>query len=76
VTVPAVCAAAGCDRPIPAAVFMCHRHWRMVPVQLRKPALRGFVLAQEAAVAHVRTRDPAPTPAPASAAALFGGDPL
>lgn len=41
------CHARGCSRSVPPAVFMCSKHWRMVPRALQHAIWRHFRPGQE-----------------------------
>lgn len=59
------CQADGCDERIPSRLFMCRRHWYMVPSLTRRrlrtaytsKAWRQYDRAAEDAVAAVRERE-------------------
>jgi hypothetical protein len=46
------CHAFGCDRTIPPRLFMCKRHWGMVPLDLQRAIWRTYERGQEV------TKDP------------------
>lgn len=41
------CHADGCEKPVPEAMFMCLRHWRMVPRPVQKQIWEEYVPGQE-----------------------------
>lgn len=42
-----VCHAAGCKVPVPPRMFMCKRHWYMVPLPLRNEVWKHYRPGQE-----------------------------
>lgn len=41
------CHARGCNTPVPPRLFMCLRHWKMVPELLKRRLLACYVPGQE-----------------------------
>lgn len=41
------CHAAGCNVPVPPKLFMCRRHWFMLPKRLRDAVWAVYVPGQE-----------------------------
>lgn len=44
---PHHCHAIGCDKPISPRLLMCYRHWRAVPLSLRKEVWKHYRRWQE-----------------------------
>lgn len=42
-----VCHAAGCNVPVPRKMFMCLRHWRLVPKALKDAVWAAYEPGQE-----------------------------
>lgn len=53
-TIPHTCHARGCDERTPRSMFMCRRHWFMVPKRMRNQIWATYVPGQEL------TMDPSP----------------
>jgi len=58
-----VCHARGCEKVVPPKMFMCLRHWRMVPKPLQDAIWAEYVPGQE------RRMDPTPAYLDATTAA-------
>jgi cobalamin biosynthesis protein CobD/CbiB len=41
------CHALGCQKPVPARMFMCLAHWRLVPAALKAEVWRTYRRGQE-----------------------------
>jgi len=51
---PHTCHALGCDTPIPARLFMCAKHWRLVPKPMQRAIWQAYEPDQEV------TKEPSP----------------
>jgi hypothetical protein len=40
------CRAIGCTRTLPPYVFMCRKHWRLVPGDLKREVWRNYTVAK------------------------------
>ena len=40
------CHAKGCTKHVPPEMLMCHRHWPMVPAELKRPVWRHYRVGQ------------------------------
>lgn len=49
-----LCHAHGCTRAVPPRMFMCYRHWRMVPKMMKDEIWATYLPGQE------RRKDPSP----------------
>ncbi len=47
------CHARGCIKPVPRAMLMCHKHWYMVPLELRRRVWATYQPGQEEGRAEV-----------------------